>query len=204
MSILTSSKIKSEVEAGSIRIAPYSEDQLNTASYDLTLGDEVRVYKDWVNYNEHVSQPSLRDGRDFTPCPRICDVKSALETVSFRMDPTRGWVLKPGIGYLLHTREQIWTRDYVPIVDGKSSIGRLFTLIHFTAGFGDPNFDGQYTLEVSALHPVRIYPGMRIGQIRFHTVEGELDRPYEGNYKDVTARGAVASRSWNQFPTKDS
>jgi dCTP deaminase len=200
MSILTGSKIKSEVEAGNIRITPYSEDQLNPASYDLTLGDELRVYKDWVGYNEHASPP--RAGQDMFPCAKVCDVKQELETVSFQIPPT-GWVLRPGIGYLLHTVEQVWTRNYVPIVDGKSSIGRLFVLIHFTAGFGDPNFDGQYTLEVSALHPVRIYPGMRIGQIRFHTVEGELDRPYEGNYKEGTARGAVASRSWNQFPKKD-
>jgi len=213
--ILADSSIASAVKAGNIQIDPYNEAQLNPTSYDLTLGSEVRVYKRWVAYDEYYSSPGPlglgaaanqatgnkpRDGSDFIANNSfVLDTKQEPETVAFKIDPEVGWVLKPGIGYLMHTRERIWTQKYVPIVDGKSSIGRLFLLIHFTAGYGDPNFNGQYTLEVSALHPVRVYPGMRIGQIRFHTIEGELAKPYNGNYVGATAQGAVASRAWRQF-----
>jgi dCTP deaminase len=101
----------------------------------------------------------------------------------------------------MHTRERIWTEKFVPIVDGKSSIGRLFIQIHATAGYGDPGYDGEYTLEVIVQHPVRVYAGMRIGQIRFHTLEGEVEKTYKvtGSYKDEAAQGAVASKAWRQF-----
>jgi dCTP deaminase len=215
--ILSDFSIASAVKAGDIRIDPWNDAQLNPTSYDLTLGDQVRVYKRWVAYDEYRSVPAgpgglaaaaesargPRDGSDFIANNSfVLDVKGEPETVAFKIDPEKGWVLKPGIGYLMHTRERIWTKKFVPIVDGKSSIGRLFLLIHFTAGYGDPNFDGQYTLEVSALHPVKVYPGMRIGQIRFHTIEGELAKPYNGNYVGDSAQGAVASRAWKQFSTR--
>jgi dCTP deaminase len=117
----------------------------------------------------------------------------------WEMTEEKGWVLQPGIGYLMHTEECIYTKKYVPVLDGKSSIGRLFVQIHITAGFGDPNYFGQYTLEVVAHHPIRIFPGMRIAQIRFHTIAGHVKNMYEGNYKGASARGAVASRAWKQF-----
>jgi len=219
--ILSDSSIADGVRQGDIRIDPFNEEQLNPTSYDLTLGDEVRVYKRWVAYDEYYSVPANarglglplnqeelvavgggkpRDGSDLIANnSNIYDVRQEPETVSFKINKEAGWILKPGIGYLMHTRERIWTQKFVPIVDGKSSIGRLFLLIHFTAGYGDPNFDGQYTLEVSALHPVKVYPGMRIGQIRFHTIEGSLVKPYNGNYVGEAAQGAVASRAWRQF-----
>ncbi len=196
--ILSDGQIQGAIETKTIEIEPYTLDQLNSASYDLTLGDEVRLYKKWVYYDDQKKGP--RDGSDISPNNSLyLDTKEEPETVSFKMSKELGWVLKPGIGYLMHTRERIMTRRYVPIVDGKSSIGRLFILVHFTAGFGDPNFDGQYTLEVSAQHPVKVYPGMRIGQIRFHTLEGFVNRLYQGNYTGEAATGAVASRAWRQF-----
>jgi dCTP deaminase len=115
--------------------------------------------------------------------------------------PEEGFVLLPGIGYLLHTEERVRTDRYVPIIDGKSSIGRLFVTVHVTAGFGDPGFDGQYTLETTVTHPVKVYPGMRITQMRFHTIAGEVGL-YEGNYTGEGAKGPVASRSFKQFAAK--
>lgn len=194
--ILSDLDIRMAVEEGTIKIDPYDPKQLNPASYDLTLGDMVTVYKGWVETESHML---TKDGRLFHPIEGTLDIKKEPETERLQIDPKVGWVLKPGIGYLMHTRERIWTKNFVPIVDGKSSTGRLFILIHFTAGYGDPNFDGQYTLEVSALHPVRIYPGMRIGQIRFHTLRSSVEKPYEGNYVGTAAQGAVASRAWKQF-----
>ena len=203
--ILSDEAIKRAVEEGSIRIDPYNPAQVNPASYDLTLGDEVTVYRHWVSHTQdEYLVDGRRDGLDLTPFVRggaFFDVKKEPETVSFKMTPEYGWALKPGIGYLMHTRERIWTEKYVPIVDGKSSLGRLFVQIHATAGFGDPGFDGQYTLEVIVQHPIRLYPGMRIGQIRFHTVSGEIGKPYNqvGHYRDGAARGAVGSQAWKQF-----
>lgn len=197
--ILTDTMIAQGVEDGVIRIDPYEKKHLNPASYDLTLGDQVKVYKKWVETYRNEPQPRTQDGSRFHPLEGVLDIKEEPEVESFKIDSKSGWVLKPGIGYLMHTRERIWTKKYVPIVDGKSSIGRLFILIHATAGFGDPGFDGQYTLEVLVQHPVRVYPGMRIGQIRFHTMHGDLTNPYAGNYVKETAMGPVASRAWKQF-----
>lgn len=203
--ILSDANIAACVRQGVIKIDPWDDAQLNPTSYDLTLGDEVAVYKSWVSYDERWEEfqkmgvKGARDGADFHPLNGVYDVHKEPEVVSFKMDAQRGWLLKPGIGYLMHTREQVWTKSFVPIVDGKSSIGRLFIQVHITAGFGDPGFDGQYTLEVVATHPVRVYPGMRIAQIRFHTIEGSLDKPYEGNYRDDAAKGAVPSKAWKQF-----
>jgi dCTP deaminase len=83
------------------------------------------------------------------------------------------------------------------VLDGKSSLGRLGVSVHATAGFGDPGFDGQWTLEVTCVLPVRLYAGMRVAQVRFHAVQGEVQQ-YAGNYVEH-ATGPVASRSWRQF-----
>jgi dCTP deaminase len=196
--ILSDSAIKMALEQGTIKIDPFTVEQLNPVSYDLTLGDEVLVYKHVVT--EGFPFQACEDGNDLRPADfHLIDVRKEPEVIRRKMTPEKGWLLKPGVGYLMHTRERVYTRDFVPIVDGKSSIGRLFIQIHFTAGFGDPNFDGQYTLEVSALHPVRVFPGMRIGQIRFHTIDGAVEKLYAGNYTGEHARGAVASQAWRQF-----
>jgi dCTP deaminase len=210
--ILSDSAIFDAIGDNSIRITPFDRAQLNPTSYDLTLGDEVSVYKRWVAYDANYDvRPKFgisvadvtgkpRDGGDMHGLREaVLDVREEPETVTFKIDPERGWILRPDIGYLMHTRERIWTKKYVPIVDGKSSIGRLFVQIHVTAGYGDPNFDGQYTLEVLVRHPIRVFAGMRIGQIRFHTIEGSVEKPYDGNYTGQNAVGPVASKAFRQF-----
>jgi dCTP deaminase len=172
--ILSGNAILEAVKAGRIRIDPFDPKQLNPVSIDLTLGSEVRVY-----------QEAVLDSRQKNP------------TKSFTIGPD-GLVIYPGTGYLMHTIERVWTDSYVPIIDGKSSLGRLFVKVHETAGYGDPHFNGQYTLEVTCVHPIRLYAGMRVCQVRFNTIVGEVT-PYDGHYKGETAMGAVASRSWEQF-----
>jgi len=166
---------------------PYDPAFLNPGSVDLTLGPEVAVYEDGQHF---VSKP---DG--------VIDVKKEPRIRKFKIDPDKGWILKPGIGYLMHTQERIWTDQYVPVIDGKSSIGRLFIQVHATAGYGEVGFDGQYTLEVIVQKAVRVYAGMRFCQIRFHTTEGEVEKPYNvvGNYRGEAAQGAVGSLAWRQF-----
>ncbi len=210
--ILTDTAIGDAIQDGSIKINPWNPDQLNPCSYDVTLGSGVAVYTNWVlPYTRSYgtlsgATPPHEDGRNFVINPSgFLDVKDEPRIERFTMDKEAGWVLKPGILYLMHTVETITTDKYDPILDGKSSIGRLGILVHLTAGFGDPGYFGQYTLEVMAVHPVRIYPGMRIGQMRFHTLEGELGAAYnhrKSNYLGEAAMGAVPSRAFKMFGPK--
>lgn len=199
--ILTDVRIRAAIEEGDIKITPFNSEQVNPTSYDLTLGNEVVIYSDWVETYDVTGSNEPLDGRHFTPLNRCLDAKAEPKTKSFTIDPEKGWVLKPGIGYLMHTQERICTKQFVPILDGKSSIGRLFIQVHATAGFGDPGFDGQFTLEVLVQHPVRVYPGMRICQIRFQDMNGWVGQTYDkvGHYRGTEALGARPSQAWRQF-----
>ena len=192
MSILSDRTIEWAIKEGHIRIDPFDPAQLNGASYDLTLGDEVALYDKWVDH-VGVAQPYVMDASE-EPAVRRWKMSE------------RGQVLAPGIGYLMHTRERIWTEQFVPVLDGKSSVGRLFIQVHITAGYGDPGFDGQYTLEVVAVHPVRIYAGMRIAQMRFHELSESVskERLYgaAGHYRGSLAEGPVPSQAFRQFKKK--
>lgn len=197
--ILTDRAILSAIDDGSIEIDPFQKDQLNPTSYDLTLGDEVAVYDRWV-YTAAETQSDLIDGSNLVPKVHDCilDVRDPPHVTRFTIGNS-GWLLLPGIGYLMNTHERVHTKKFVPVLDGNSSLGRLFIQVHATAGYGDPGFNGQYTLEVTVTHPIRIHAEMRIAQIRFHTMSGSLMKPYDGNYKGETARGAVPSRAWRMF-----
>ncbi len=189
--ILASSEISESVQLGLIEIEPYNAAQLNGASYDLTLGNQVRVYDSTVT----IKPGSIKDGTNISKkLTGLLDPRKSNATTLLTM-PDSGFVLQPGIGYLLHTRERVKTMRHVPVLDGKSSIGRLFLTVHVTAGYGDPGFDGQYTLEAIAKHRVIVYPGMRICQIRFHTMEGTA-KPYSqnGHYVGEKAQGPVPSQ----------
>lgn len=183
--ILTGPEIQLQVELGKITIQPFRTEQVNPASYDLRLGREFLVYEPTTLIERRYGDPVFGlDAKAENPTHR-------------RTIPDEGIWLEPGTLYLMHTVEVVGTREFVTVIDGKSSVGRLGIVCHLTAGFGDPGFFGQYTLEVSVVHPVRVYAGMRFCQARFQTVQGKLAQ-YDGNYaKD--SRGPVASRSWRQF-----
>lgn len=128
------------------------------------------------------------------------DAKRDLSLLTHELDEGQGILLKPGIGYLMHTEERVRTDYFVPVLDGKSSLGRLFVTIHVTAGYGEMGFDGQYTLEVMVQHPVVLYAGMRIGQIRFHTIVGEKQSYKDrGHYVGEKALGPIPSQSHIQI-----
>lgn len=189
--ILTGPAIQGAVDRGEINIDPFDPARLNPASYDLELGELVSIY---TPEESTVPFPAMQA----PTCRRILDSARRQNVTVMRMTGD-GFIVEPGNLYLMHTRERIHTRGYVPIIDGKSSIGRLGLLVHVTAGYGDPGFNGQYTLEVVALaHPVIVYPGMRFAQMRFHAMQGRLD-PYRGNYTGEDAMGPVRSASWRQF-----
>jgi dCTP deaminase len=200
--ILSDHGIKEAIKNKDISISPYNEAQLNAASYDLRLGHQVTVYQDWCLGLQSLSQK--KNGSDLKPCWMFMDSKKEPQTHTFNIDPDEGFVLLPSISYLMHTEEVIHTDKYVPILDGKSSIGRLFIQVHATAGFGDPGFKGQFTLEVFARHPVIVYPGMRFCQIRFEQLDHEASELYNkrGHYIGTQALGAKASQAWRQFNEK--
>lgn len=133
-----------------IVIDPFDESRLNPNSYNLSLHDELLVYEEVV-----------LDMRKSNRVERI--------TI-----PPDGLVLTPNQLYLGRTVERTETHNLVPMIEGRSSIGRLGLFVHVTAGFGDVGFAGYWTLEMFAVQPVKIYPGVPICQIFFHQVVGEI------------------------------
>ena len=157
--MLTGSKILEEINAGHIRITPFDKSKINPNSYNLTLNKTLLVYQD-----------------------KIIDFKKENPTNKIII-PESGLVLKPNTLYIGRTNERCWTDRYIPQLDGRSSIGRLGITIHVTAGYGDIGWDGTWTLEIMAIHPVRIYPNIEFCQISYHTPYGKTDIQYEGRYQ---------------------
>jgi dCTP deaminase len=209
MTILSGPQIRDEVGWGTIEIDPYDEKRVQPNSVDLTLGRNVRVYVDVSfmggddPYRDHRFEndgPSLTVSRLLQPLVRkTLDSRRKNDSIELGMDES-GWLVKPGILYLMHTAERIHTKKFVTQLNGKSSIARLGVIVHFTAAYGETGFNGQYTLEVSAVHPVRLYPGMAIAQAVFYNVYGQTeDYQAKGHYTGKAALGAEPSHSWEQF-----
>jgi dCTP deaminase len=143
-----------------IRIEPYNRSQLNPNSYNLRLHEELMVYSN-----------------------DILDMKTPNPTNMITI-PDEGLQLTPGKLYLGRTIEYTATENYVPMLEGRSSIGRLGLFIHVTAGFGDVGFKGFWTLEIFCVQPIRIYAGTEICQIYYHKVEGDHENYQSGKYQN--------------------
>ena len=157
--ILSGQEIKKRM-GDSIVIEPFNEDHLNPNSYNLTLHDEVMVYEEVV--------------LDMRQVNRVRRLKI----------PESGMVLTPNQLFLARTVERTETHDLVPMIEGRSSIGRLGLFVHVTAGFGDVGFKGYWTLEMFAVQPVRIYPGIQICQIFYHELAGDITNYDNGKYQN--------------------
>ena len=160
--ILSGKEILNQIKKGTIVIDPFDEKRINPNSYNLRLDKELLVYKD-----------------------ELLDMKKPLKSESLII-PKEGLVLEPGKLYLGRTYEKTSTDYYVPMLEGRSSIGRLGLSIHVTAGFGDVGFSGFWTLEIQCIHPVKIYPMVEICQIYYHTIEGEYEGYNSGKYQNNT------------------
>lgn len=186
--ILSGPAIRDAVARGDIEIDPYEPAHLNPASIDLTLGPKVLVARGFYQSEDPNQTYETRQQYDWPELQRYDE---------------RSIVLEPGELYIMHTAERVCTRRYVPVLDGKSSVGRIGVQIHITAGYGDPGFDGQYTLEVTSVYRVRVYVGMRFCQMRFHTLAGEpADYQKSGHYVGEASRGPVPSMIYKQFEGK--
>ena len=159
--ILSGDEILKRYKNKEIVISPFDEKKLGPNSYNLTLFDELVVYHEIV-----------------------LDMKRNNRTDTIKIDKDDGYIMKPNVLYLGRTNEYTETNNLVPMLEGRSSIGRLGICIHVTAGFGDLGFMGFWTLELFCIHPVRIYPNIEICQIYYHTVEGNINKTYNGKYQN--------------------
>lgn len=168
MAKLTGPEIDRRIIENRLTIKPFNRGCLNPNSYNLSIGPKLLVYKP-----RHWFTPWRKPlvwGQLNPPDYEVC------------MDLKRGFVIKPGWFYLGSTVEYTKTPDLVPVLDGRSSTGRLSLHIHATAGFGDIGFEGCWTLEIYSIIPVRIFPFTPICQISYDTPEGEIV-PYTGKYR---------------------
>lgn len=159
--ILSGKEIKRRI-GKDIFIEPFDERRVNPNSYNLRLHNELMIY-----------DTDVLDMKKANPVKKI-------------LIPEEGLVLEPGKLYLGRTLEYTRTENIVPMLEGRSSIGRLGLSIHVTAGFGDVGFAGYWTLEIYCIQPVRIYPNVEICQIYYHQIEGDYDKYVSGKYQNNT------------------
>ena len=171
MSVLVDCDIETFRAKGSIVIDPFDRKCLGTNSYDVHLADTLRVYETEFEY---VKVHGLTKRTEEIPL----DVRVPRNTMDIHI-PKEGYVLKPGELYLASTIEYTESNEHLPILNGKSSLGRLGLSIHVTAGTGDVGFRGNWTMELFVIKPLRVYAGMAIGQLLWFTVNSVPDVPYD-------------------------
>ncbi len=163
--ILTGRQIQEKMQTGEIEITPFDPTHVNPNSYDLTLYHQMLTY-------------------DLEATHGVLDMRKP--NPAYRLEiPEEGLTLQPNRLYLGRTAEFTKTTDLVPMIEGRSSVGRLGVFVHVTAGFGDVGFAGFWTLEIFAIQPIRIYSGVRICQIFYHQIEGDYDS-YQSKYQNNT------------------
>ncbi len=188
MSVLLSDRdIKAQVDAGRVRLDPYDAGMVQPSSIDVRLDRFFRLF-------DNHKYPYIDPAEEQPDLTRLVEVEHG-----------EAFVLHPGEFVLGSTYENVCLPDDVAArVEGKSSLGRLGLLTHATAGFVDPGFDGHVTLELSnvATLPIKLYPGMKIGQLCFFQLSSAAEHPYGSavygsHYQGQ--RGPTASRSFAGF-----
>jgi len=174
--ILTGQEIKKRLGTDII-IEPYNEEQLNPNSYNLRLHNEMMIYTGRV-----------LDAKADNPTKRI-------------IIPSSGFELQVGELYLARTLEYTETRNLVPMIIGRSSVGRLGMTVHLTSGFGDIGYQGFWTLQLTCVKPVRIYPGMKICQIFYHTAIGDAIEYASKKYQK--SESIVASQLYQELSVRE-
>ena len=173
--ILTDKTIIDEILANNIVIEPLIKANIGTNSVDLTLSNTLVLYTE-----------------------RVLDVRKKNPSTPMII-PEEGLILQPGILYLASTVEYTETLKHVPILMGKSSLGRLGLFVHVTAGFGDVGFKGHWTLELVCVQPLKIYPGMKIAQITYQDIsempQVSYDRKEDAKYSNQ-GKDPVASKNY--------
>jgi dCTP deaminase len=185
--ILSDRTLREQIAAGRIVIDPFDERCIQPSSIDVKIGNLFRVFR---NHTSAVIDVKQRQ-EDLT------------ELVTIAEDGV--FMLHPGEFVLGSTLERVVVPDdMVARIDGKSSLGRLGLIIHSTAGFIDPGFDGHITLELTniATLPITLYPSMKVGQVSFMQMTTAADHPYgsgANGSKYQGQRGPTPSRYWENF-----
>ncbi|WP_425234892.1 dCTP deaminase [Ulvibacterium sp.] len=170
--ILSGSEIAARM-GKDISIEPYDPAQLNPNSYNLRLHEELLVYD-----------------------APVLDMKLENKVSKLTIPPT-GLRLDPGKLYLGRTLEYTRSDKLVPMLEGRSSIGRLGMFVHVTAGFGDVGFKGYWTLEIFVVQPLIIYPDVEVCQIYYHHIDGTYTTYKNGKYQNNT--GIQPSKLYQDF-----
>jgi dCTP deaminase len=178
--VLSDSAILKSIENGDIIINPFNSKHINPNSVDLTLDNIINTYKNH----------------------KPLDPRSYNEVITTEI-PEEGIVLFPGTIYLASTIEKAGSTIYHSQLKGKSSLARLGIFIDCTASWGDTGFINNWTLEISVVEPVKIYPSMRICQIIFTEVKGEVLVPYnkkpDSKYNgDNRAKESLYYKNYNE------
>lgn len=190
---LTKSEILRARDAGEIHIEPFHPKHLSPNSIDVTLHPKLVVY-------------DLGD-------KGYLDMKMDNKSDEIFI-PEEGFVLQPNVLYIGMTNECATSHRYIPMFEGRSSIGRLGINTHITAGFGDLGWGYEkdvsgniichkptWTLEICVVHPVKVYPNVRIGQVYFVEPKGEIEW-YSGKYSKQ--KSPQPSKSYADFPLPSS
>ncbi len=185
--LLSDRDIRAEIAAGRVAIDPFSEDMVQPSSLDVRLDKYFRVF-------ENHRYPHIDPAEEQPDLTRLVEADGA--------DP---FILHPGEFVLASTYEVVTLPDDVAgRLEGKSSLGRLGLLTHSTAGFIDPGFSGHVTLELSnvATLPIKLWPGMKIGQLCLFRLSSAAEHPYGSQRygsRYQGQRGPTPSRSYLNF-----
>ncbi|MEK6648266.1 MAG: dCTP deaminase [Actinomycetota bacterium] len=185
--LLSDRDIRAQIDAGRVLVEPFDTGMIQPSSVDVRLDRFFRVFE---NHKYSVIDPSVEQG----------ELTRAVEVA-----PNEFFILHPGEFVLASTYEVITLPDDIAgRLEGKSSLGRLGLLTHSTAGFIDPGFSGHITLELSnvANLPVKLFPGMKIGQLCLIKLSSPAEHPYGSalyGSRYQGQRGPTPSRSWMNF-----
>jgi dCTP deaminase len=185
--LLSDRDIRAELDSGRVVLDPYDPAMIQPSSIDVRLDRFFRLFD---NHKYAVIDPA----EEQPELTRLVEV-----------DPDDAFVLHPGEFVLGSTYESVTLPDDVAArLEGKSSLGRLGLLTHSTAGFIDPGFTGHVTLELSnvATLPIKLWPGMKIGQMCFFRLSSPAEKPYgsgAAGSRYQGQRGPTASRSFQNF-----
>lgn len=185
--LLSDRDIAAEIESGAIGLDPFDPAMIQPASVDVRLDKYFRIFQNhrYPNIDPAVEQPEL--------------------TQLVETEPDEPFILHPGEFVLASTYEVVTLPAQVAArLEGKSSLGRLGLLTHSTAGFVDPGFSGHVTLELSnvATLPIKLWPGMKIGQLCFFQLSSPAQEPYGSDKYGSRYQGQVGptpSRSYLNF-----
>ncbi len=189
--LLSDRDIRTQIDAGRVALDPYDPDMIQPSSIDVRLDKFFRVFDNhkYASIDPSIEQPDLT---------RLVEV-----------DSEKPFILHPGEFVLGSTFESVTLPDDIAArLEGKSSLGRLGLLTHSTAGFIDPGFEGNVTLELSntATLPINLWPGMKIGQLCFFQLSSPAEHPY-GSSKYLSRyrgqRGPTASKGFLNFSRTD-